>query len=246
MVYGSRRDLSASLREALDELGDGMATAFSRLLPGNPPAVAADRAIKAIEASSKPRSDDILDEFVVLADFCLPYLCCDGDCSDEVIDRRIGRKEGIVLPLVSTTPTPTPAPTPPTPAPPVTTPPTPTPPPTPAPPTPTPERPTPTDPVRPIPVDPTRPNVTTGTVEIVVFKRGAAGGRDTALARSTLITTNLSTNRSTEQPLTTATQTQTLRPGKYAFVAVADTTRSAPVEIEVLAGETQKVKLVVP
>ena len=246
MVYGSRRDLSASLREALDELGDGMATAFSRLLPGNPPAVAADRAIKAIEASSKPRSDDILDEFVVLADFCLPYLCCDGDCSDEVIDRRIGRKEGIVLPLVSTTPTPTPAPTPPTPAPPVTTPPTPTPPPTPAPPTPTPERPTPTDPVRPIPVDPTRPNVTTGTVEIGVFKRGAAGGRDTALARSTLITTNLSTNRSTEQPLTTATQTQTLRPGKYAFVAVADTTRSAPVEIEVLAGETQKVKLVVP
>jgi hypothetical protein len=30
---------------------------------------------------------DPLDDFVVLADFCLPYLCCDTDCSDIVLDK---------------------------------------------------------------------------------------------------------------------------------------------------------------
>ena len=95
-----------------------------------------------------------------------------------------------------------------------------------------------------------RPRATTGTVEIGIFKRGSTTGtvllRDTALARSTLITTNLATNRSTEQPLTASTHTETLRPGKYAFVAVSGTARSAAVEIEVTAGETRKVRLVVP
>jgi hypothetical protein len=33
--------------------------------------------MKEVIATSEP-----LDEFVVLADFCLPYLCCDTDCSD--------------------------------------------------------------------------------------------------------------------------------------------------------------------
>jgi hypothetical protein len=31
---------------------------------------------------ARPAATDPLDDFVVLADFCLPYLCCDGDCTD--------------------------------------------------------------------------------------------------------------------------------------------------------------------
>jgi len=99
-------------------------------------------------------------------------------------------------------------------------------------------------------VDPVRPSATTGTVEFGIFRRGTTLGtvvtRDTALARSTLITTSLATNRSTEQPLAASTHTETLKPGKYAFVAVSGTSRSAPVEIELRAGETEKVRLVVP
>ena len=101
LVYGSRRHLSAAYAEALDELGDGMASTLARLLPGSLPKLDVGRAVKAIEASSKPRVDDLLDEFVVLADFCLPYQCCDSDCSDEVVERRVGRKEGVVRPLAN-------------------------------------------------------------------------------------------------------------------------------------------------
>jgi hypothetical protein len=32
-----------------------------------------------------PAGTDPLDDFVVLADFCIPYLCCDTDCSDIVL-----------------------------------------------------------------------------------------------------------------------------------------------------------------
>lgn len=38
---------------------------------------------------ANPPSRDPLDDLVVLADFCLPYLCCDTDCSDiELVERE--------------------------------------------------------------------------------------------------------------------------------------------------------------
>ncbi len=33
-------------------------------------------------------NSDPLDDFVVLGDFCIPYLCCDTDCSDIVLKRN--------------------------------------------------------------------------------------------------------------------------------------------------------------
>ncbi len=119
-----------------------------------------------------------------------------------------------------------------------------------------PARPTPVTPARPVVIDPVRPVVidpvrlASGTVEVSVFRRTAATGgvavRETPLAGATLITTNLANNQATEQPLAAATLTETLRPGKYRFIATAGTGRSSAVEIELLAGETEKVRLVVP
>ncbi len=45
-----------------------------------------------------PAGTDPLDDFVVLADFCIPYLCCDTDCSDIVFEKTPGNivRNGIV------------------------------------------------------------------------------------------------------------------------------------------------------
>jgi hypothetical protein len=41
-----------------------------------------------VTAARAAATRDQLDRFVVLADFCLPYQCCDTDCSDLYIRRR--------------------------------------------------------------------------------------------------------------------------------------------------------------
>ena len=38
------------------------------------------------EITFASRTSDPIDDFVVLADFCVPYLCCDTDCSDIVLE----------------------------------------------------------------------------------------------------------------------------------------------------------------
>ncbi len=47
-----------------------------------------------------PAASDPLDEFVILADFCLPYLCCDTDCSDVDTTPAVVVKPPVVQPPV--------------------------------------------------------------------------------------------------------------------------------------------------
>ena len=213
LVYGSRQGIEAHMKDAFKEVSEGLSR--MELLEGRRPALGFDRTMEDIRASGKPQSEDILDEFVVLGDFCLPYMCCDGDCSDEVVDRRIGRREGVIrstaaVPIVAPAPTPTPTPAPaPTP--------------TPAP-TPAPERPT------------------TGSVELSVVL--LVRRRETPVRASTLTVTDLSTNRSDQRRIAEETTVLELEPGKYSFVATAEGITSAPVEVALKAGAVAKVKLV--
>ena len=223
LVYGSARDIQAGLTEALAQLRGGMAQSFADVLRGTPPTVASGSAVEAIVASSRPRSRDVLDEFVVLADFCLPYLCCDSDCSDVMIDRRFGRGEIVVVPPVIVSPSPQPIPTP---APPPT--------PTPAPtPTPTPD---------PTPTPTPRPSAT-GTVEISVFQR--VGAREAAVDGATVLISGDANTRPTEVPMRAPTITQTLPAGRYSLVATVGTRRSPVTPLELRAGAAERVRLVV-
>lgn len=49
---------------------------------------AIDGALSAVGSAHAFATRDPLDRFVVLADFCLPYHCCDTDCSDLYLRRR--------------------------------------------------------------------------------------------------------------------------------------------------------------
>ena len=89
------------------------------------------KAMEAVEKSSKPASDDVLDQFVVIADFCLPYLCCDGRCGEAELERRYSGKPVSGEPAPPPAPPPEPPPPPPEPSPPPPPPPEPTPPPPP-------------------------------------------------------------------------------------------------------------------
>ncbi len=217
LVYGTRRQIDAGLKNTLDDAGRISKDQFAKLVDSKLPSIDIERAIADILASSKPQSEDVLDEFVVLGDFCLPYLCCDADCSDVEIDKRILRKEDVVKPnagTVTPAPTPEPAPTPrPTPAP----------------------TPTPT---------PTPNTTTTGLVEISVFQKSRIG-REVAVRNAILVMTDLSTGRSSEQRLPEAVHTLELKPGKYGFIASSGAAKSASEEVALRAGATLQVRLVI-
>ncbi|MNO93340.1 hypothetical protein D3C76_849390 [compost metagenome] len=232
LLYAGRDELDVGMRIALEKLRGGLGDLFAKLLKLNTPDLSPEESIKQLLASSKPRSDDQLDDFVVLGDFCLPYLCCDSDCSDIVVDRRINQGVGtlkanlanravlVAQPARDTVVTPAPVPGGPAPAP------TPTPTPTPA------------------PTEPVEPRPSTGKVDISVFSGDAR--RAVPLQGATLVITDLATGQVSKQRMAAATLSLELKPGKYSFVASNGTLSSAPVEIGLKAGATLAVTLQIP
>ncbi|VVN49414.1 hypothetical protein [Pseudomonas fluorescens] len=231
LLYAGRDELDGGMRIALEKLRGGLGDVFAKLLKLNAPDLSAQASIKQLLASSKPRSDDQLDDFVVLGDFCLPYLCCDSDCSDTVVDRRINQGVGtlkanlanravlVAQPARDTPVTPAPVSDGPASGP------------TPAP------APTPT----PAPTEPVEPRPSTGKVEISVVSGDARRG--VPLQGATLVITDLATGQAKQQRMATATLSLELKAGKYAFVASSGTLSSAPVEIGLKAGATVAVTL---
>lgn len=231
LLYAGRDELDVGLRIALEKLRGGLGDLFAKLLKLNTPDLSPEESIKQLLASSKPRSDDQLDDFVVLGDFCLPYLCCDSDCSDIVVDRRINQGVGtlkanlanravlVAQPARDTLVTPAPVPGGPASGP------------TPAP-TPTPA---------PAPTEPVEPRPTTGKVDISVFSGDAR--RAVPLQAATLVITDLATGQASKQRMAAATLSLELKSGKYSFVASSGTLSSAPVEIGLKAGATVAVTL---
>ena len=122
LLYGLRSQLAEGLKATLAELAPDFASRFAKLTQTDPPELQAANVIKEILASSAPQSEDVLDQFVVLGDFCLPYRCCDSDCSDIEIEKRILKQDGVVRvgdgggTVTRDTPTPGPGPEPDTPA----------------------------------------------------------------------------------------------------------------------------------
>lgn len=228
LLYAGREELDAGMRIALEKLRGDLGDLFAKLLKANAPDLSPDQTIKQLFASSKPRSDDQLDDFVVLGDFCLPYLCCDNDCSDIVVDRRINQGVGtlkanlvnravLTNAVVTPAPTPRPAPTPGGPA---------------SGPTPTPT-PTPTPPPTPAP--------TTGKVVVSVTSGDLR--RPVPVRGAILLVTDLATGKSSEHRMPEATLTLDLPSSKYSFVATSGTAKSAPVDIGLKAGATVNVSL---
>lgn len=91
LLYGDRAVLQQSLDQVLEGLDGQMRKVFSIL--GGLDGVQLDTKTIAAEfdAASRPQLADPLDQFTVLGDFCHDSMCCDGDCGDDIIRKRVGR-----------------------------------------------------------------------------------------------------------------------------------------------------------
>ncbi len=105
LVYASRADVEKRMRKLLENANMKLdARTESIGVRG----LRIDRqSFDAIERSSRPSGDDVLEEFVVIADFCLPYLCCEGRCGEQELERRYSGR-----PVSGAAPPPPPAPPP--------------------------------------------------------------------------------------------------------------------------------------
>lgn len=220
LIYGTRRAVEAGMRRALAALARTFGAHFAKLVGGPGPQFDVRKAIAEILASSKPQSDDALDEFVVLGDFCLPYLCCDASCGEREVEERITRPERVVRPgsgggIVTREPV-------------------------------RPEEPVtePTRPEEPVTGPTDRRPERTGTVEIGVTVRGTA--RTLAAGGVILTVIDLSTNRPIARvPLRDRTHKMDLPAGKYGFLATAANRRSRTEEIALRAGESKRIRLTI-
>jgi hypothetical protein len=88
MAYVSRADLARHLREIMAANNQPVARVSTTFAAGRAQP-AAETAITAATAAAAVRTEDPLDDFIVLADFCLPYRCCDADCSDVILSEQI-------------------------------------------------------------------------------------------------------------------------------------------------------------
>jgi hypothetical protein len=79
LLYGHKSFLADTLDRKSDALQDNVKQLHSRYTPKSPARAKPDvkNLIAKVRAAAEPR-----DEFIVLADFCVPYLCCDADCSE--------------------------------------------------------------------------------------------------------------------------------------------------------------------
>jgi hypothetical protein len=116
LLYAARADLEKTLAATMPrfvrELGRAGKEAGVKL------EVDIANAARDLETSSRSRSKDALDEFVVVADFCLPYACCDGRCGDAEIERRFSGRPVVPTPVGPSPAGPAPVgPTPPAPEP---------------------------------------------------------------------------------------------------------------------------------
>ncbi|MFC5696173.1 hypothetical protein ACFPU0_11465 [Pseudomonas sp. GCM10022186] len=219
LLYAGREDLDAGMRIALEKLNGGIGDLFAKLLKARVPDLSPDESIKRILESSRPRSEDVLDNFVVLGDFCLPYLCCDSDCTEVEVNRRINQGIGTLRANVANRPVPADRVV------------TPTPPPAPtrggtaSGPTPTP---TPT------------PAPANGKVVVSLL---SGDPRRVPVQGAILLITDLATGKSSERRMPEATLTLDLPSSKYAFVATSGTAKSAPVEIALKAGASVNISL---
>lgn len=223
LVYGSRYDIDVGMKKAMGELSSAFDGRFSKLVEAAAPSLAVDKTVSELLAISQPQSEDVLDQFVVLGDFCLPYHCCETDCSDVEVLKRIIDLDGVVTGGDDQPPPPEPPPPPPEPP----EPPPPPPPPPPEPPEPEPEP------------DPEQPDGKTGNVEVSVVhadSRPAAG----AIVTITNLATGEMTTAKPEQP----TEVLQLEPEAYVFSATLQSLQSEPEEVLVETGVTTTVKLV--
>jgi hypothetical protein len=217
----------------------------------------------AIEKSSRPSGDDVLEEFVVIADFCLPYLCCEGRCGEQELERRYGGRPVIeAVPPTPPAPPPEPPPPPPEPAPP--------------PPAPAPEPPPPPPPkangrltvtvnMRRIPKVMRDPRLEMRARDLGGFARGgfagigalagarAKGMENFALAEAVMVQlpgseisiVNMDTGQANTQFMREAERTIELPAGRYLVSATRDGVNSGQQQVDLGSDEAKSVSLVI-
>ena len=83
LAYTHREFVRTLLSEFFDQIKEVLEKNFSQYLGSDVNLEVVDPA----QLLASAPSSDPLDEFVVLADFCLPTMCCDADCSDIELER---------------------------------------------------------------------------------------------------------------------------------------------------------------
>lgn len=107
LLFADRETLRTNMPAILRKLGAQYEKAFTKLSGAKLPDSNVEELSKALLASSLPKSNDILDRFVVLGDLCLPYLCCEAECASDDVEDRIDRGVNVVTePSTEREPTP--------------------------------------------------------------------------------------------------------------------------------------------
>lgn len=217
LLFADRKSIGTNMPAILRKLGAQYEKTFTKISGAKLPDVNAAKITKSLLASSLPKSNDILDSFVVLGDLCLPYLCCEAECAGLDVEDRIDRGVNVVTePATEREPTPA-----------------------------EPTRPTrPTRPAQPTEPTDSRPPKK-GTLKGAVFSQAQLSNRTTALKNATLKLVNLKTRKSTSKKLTTSDFTLPLEVGSYQVSATLARRKSATQNFEIKAGKTHTVRLVV-
>jgi hypothetical protein len=92
LLVCSRRMVEPMLRAALGGIGRDFAIAWRRLFGGVPPAPDLAAALEAIGRASRPTFDSGLNDYVVMADLCLPTQCCDALCAEDMIGSLLAER----------------------------------------------------------------------------------------------------------------------------------------------------------
>ncbi len=87
LAYVGRVELEQHLR-TISEKFSARSQSVANIL-GNDTVVNIQNALQELQKSVGGRTPEPLDNYVVLADFCLPYKCCDSDCSDVELSESI-------------------------------------------------------------------------------------------------------------------------------------------------------------
>ena len=89
LLYADRRGLDDAFKNILDTQGGALHKLYEKFGGAEKPSVNTGDHLENLLLTSRPLSDDLLDEFVVFGDFCTNTYCCDADCGEGKVSERI-------------------------------------------------------------------------------------------------------------------------------------------------------------
>jgi hypothetical protein len=229
LLVCSKRMVEPMLRAGVERVGRDFLTAWRRLFGSAAPAPNVDAALQAIARVAQGAIDSSLNDYIVMADLCLPTQCCDALCAEDVIASLLARR-----PLQPFRPVPFPInPIEPLPIRPI---------------EPDPVRPVEPDPIRPVEPDPIRPvdpqpERRPGSLQGRVLRQGLRGRPEGVAEAEVIVTALVGDSRTRAVTGPRGIFEMELEEGRYTVTARFGDARTEPQPLTIVAGENARLDL---